>query len=59
MTNDRLDRKPDPDKIAFLRNLPLHVKETLTREEVTAFLDGAHWPESLYEKLKDFMEEME
>lgn len=51
--------KTDPDKIAFLRSLPLEIKQSLTKEEVNAFLDDQPWPDSLYEKLKEFIEEAE
>lgn len=38
-----------------LRNLPLEVKQTLTKEEVDAFLYEDVWPDSLKEKLKDYI----
>ena len=50
-------RKPDPDRVAFLRGLPLEVKEQITGEEAEAFMYGEEIPESLYEKIKDFIEE--
>jgi hypothetical protein len=31
-------RKPDPARMQTLRSLPLKVKQTLTKEEVDAFL---------------------
>lgn len=59
MTDGNPDTKKNPDKIAFLRNLPMEVKQSLTKEEVNAFLDDLPWPDSLYEKLKEFIEEAE
>ncbi|MDD3619803.1 MAG: hypothetical protein RBR09_08210 [Desulfobulbaceae bacterium] len=50
---------PDPDRIAFLRSLPLEVKQQITGEEAAAFMYGGEIPESLYEKIKDFLEEEE
>ena len=50
-------RKPDPGKMQVLRSLPLSIKETLTKEEVDAFLYEDTWPDSLYEKLKGFVVE--
>ncbi len=50
-------RKPDPQRIAFLRSLPLEIKETITGEEAEAFMYGEEIPESLYEKIKEFIEE--
>ncbi|MDY6954137.1 MAG: hypothetical protein SWE60_21740 [Thermodesulfobacteriota bacterium] len=48
-------RKPDPEKMQALRNLPLAVKQSLTKEEADAFLYDEVWPDSLIEKLKDYM----
>ncbi|GAB4334591.1 MAG: hypothetical protein Kow0089_03910 [Desulfobulbaceae bacterium] len=50
-------RKPDPRRVAFLRSLPLEVKERITGEEAETFMFGEDIPESLYEKIKDFIEE--
>jgi len=47
--------KPDPAKMNVLRNLPLDIKEKLTKEEVEAFLYEEVWPDSLYEKLRDYV----
>lgn len=49
--------KPDPDRVAFLRSLPVEVKEKITGEEAAAFMAGEDIPESLYEKIKEFLEE--
>jgi hypothetical protein len=48
-------RKPDPEKMQALRSLPLEVKQSLTKEEADAFLYDEVWPESLLEKLKDYL----
>lgn len=56
MTNDN---KPDPERMAFLRSLPLAVKQSLSKEEADAFLYDQPWPDSLYQKLKDFIDEEE
>ncbi|UCD88088.1 MAG: hypothetical protein JSV01_10220 [Desulfobacterales bacterium] len=48
-------RKPDPAKMQALRNLPLEVKQSLTKEEADAFLYEETWPDSLLEKLKDYL----
>lgn len=50
-----LKRRPDPVKIQILRMLPLEIKESLTREEVNAILYEEVWPDSLKEKLKDYI----
>ena len=48
-------RKPDSGKMEALRSLPLEIKQSLTKEEVDAFLYEETWPDSLLEKLKDFL----
>ena len=49
--------KPDPQRVAILRSLPLEVKEQLTGEEAEAFMYNRELPESLLEKLKDYLVE--
>jgi len=48
--------KPDPGRLELLRRIPKEVMETLTREEVHAMLHDDEWPDSLQDKLKDFLE---
>lgn len=55
MGEDSSKRKPDLVRMQALRNLPLEVKQTLTKEEVDAFLYEDVWPDSLKEKLKDYI----
>jgi hypothetical protein len=55
MGEDSSKRKPDPVRMQALRNLPLEVKQTLTKEVVNAFLYEDEWPDSLKEKLKDYI----
>ena len=52
-------RKPDPDRVAFLRTLPLEVKQQITGDEAEAFMFEQEIPESLYEKIKEFIKEEE
>ena len=49
-------RRPDPERIAFLRSLPLEVKQQITGEESTAFMYEEDIPESLFEKIRPFIE---
>jgi hypothetical protein len=53
------NQKPDSDRVVFLRSLPLEVKEKITGEEAEAFMFEKNIPESLYEKIKDYMKEEE
>lgn len=50
-------RKMDPQKMQVLRSLPLEIKQSLTKEEVDAFLFEDVWPNSLKDKLKDYIVE--
>ena len=51
--------KPDPAKVAFLRSLPAEVKATISGEEAELFMFGTDIPESLYNKIKDYLDETE
>ncbi len=48
-------RRPDPEKVAFLRSLPTNIKASITGEEAEQFMFGSEIPESLYEKIKDHL----
>jgi len=47
--------KPDPERMAVLRSLPLEIKQQITGEEAEAFLYNEPLPESLLNKLKDYL----
>ena len=47
--------KVDQERMKVLRSLPVEVKAQITGEEAQAFLYGDPLPESLIEKLKDFI----
>ena len=47
--------KPDPERMAVLRALPIEIKQKITGEEAQAFLYKEDLPDSLMEKLKDYM----
>jgi hypothetical protein len=48
-------KKPDPARVEALRNLPKEIMQSLTKEEVQVFLFDNEWPDSLREKLKDYI----
>ena len=52
--NDK-KRTPNPEKVAFLRSLPLEIKEQITGEESEALIYDDELPASLEAKLKDFL----
>ena len=47
----------DPERMFVFRILPADVVKSFTREEKLAFLKGEDLPDSLAEKLKDFLVE--
>ena len=51
------NEKPDPQRVAVLRSLPLEVKEQITGDEAEAFMYNRELPDSLLEKLKDYLTE--
>ena len=53
------EKKPIPERLEALKNLPESILKTLTKGEVKAFLHDDVWPESLREKLKDYAVEEE
>ena len=55
MTTEK--RTPNPDRVTFLRSLPIEVKQEITGEESEAFMFEEDIPESLYEKIKDYITE--
>ena len=50
-------KKAAPARVQVLRMLPLEIKESITKEEANAFLFEDVWPDSLKEKLKDYIVE--
>lgn len=55
--SDSEKEKPDPQRVAILRSLPLEIKEQITGDEADAFMYNRELPESLLEKLKDYLVE--
>ena len=56
MDNNNEKKKPNPERVAVLRSLPLEIKSQITGEEAQAFMYDEDLPESLLEKLKDYLE---
>lgn len=55
MEIDGKHAKPNPERVAILRSLPLEIKEQITGFEAEAFMYEQEIPDSLYEKLKDYL----
>lgn len=47
--------KPDPERMAILRSLPVEIKQQISGEEADAFLHKKELPDTLLVKLKDYM----
>jgi len=48
-------KEPKPGRIEALRELPGEILRRLTKKEINAFLYDDEWPESLREKLKNYL----
>ncbi len=57
MENQNSGQKPPRERLAALRSLPKDVLNTLTQNEINAFLHNEVWPDSLQDKLKRYMVE--
>ncbi|MCK5100680.1 MAG: hypothetical protein KAR45_21395 [Desulfobacteraceae bacterium] len=47
--------KVDPERKQAFESLPPNIKKRLTDEEKELFLNSEEWPDSLFEKLKEFI----
>ena len=47
--------KPSKERQISFDSLPPSIKDSLTEEEKQLFLHGQEWPESLFEKLAEFI----
>jgi hypothetical protein len=54
-SSDPKPGKPNPERMAILRSLPIEIKQQITGEEAHAFLYDTTMPDSLLEKLKDYL----
>ncbi|MFH7321167.1 hypothetical protein ACHHRT_11235 [Desulfurivibrio sp. D14AmB] len=52
-------KKPNPQKVAILRALPLEIKQQITGEEASAFIHDEELPDSMLAKLKDYLTDEE
>lgn len=50
-------KQPKPGRVEAFRELPEEILKSLTKDEVKAFMFEDEWPESLADKLKDFIVE--
>jgi hypothetical protein len=50
-------RRPDPERLEVLKRLPAEITGSFSKEEMHAFLFEKDWPDSLREKLRDYLVE--
>ncbi|MFN3535332.1 MAG: hypothetical protein ACK4WB_08080 [Desulfatiglandales bacterium] len=48
-------KTPAKERLECLKLLPEEVVKSMTKEEIQAFLFEEEWPDSLKEKLKDYL----
>ena len=54
-TNKKKGIKIDPERKQAFDSLPPNVRQRLTNEEKELFLNAEEWPDSLFDKLKEFI----
>lgn len=52
---EKNNKQPKPGRVEAFRELPEDILKKLTKEEIKAFMFEDEWPESLAEKLKDYI----
>jgi len=52
-----MDKNPDRERVEALRLLPEDILKNMTKDEIHAFLFDEEWPDTLKEKLKDYLED--
>ena len=53
------ESEPITERVSLLRRLPKEIVETFSKEELHMFLHDEVWPDSLGEKLKDYLVDKE
>jgi len=48
-------KKVDPQRMEALKSLPPNIRESLTQEEKELFLYAEEWPDSLFDKMGEFI----
>jgi hypothetical protein len=55
MAKKKKSKSIDKEREMALNSLPPSIRNSLTEEEVELFLNSEEWPESLFEKLSEFI----
>ncbi|MCK5312849.1 MAG: hypothetical protein KAJ62_12105 [Desulfobacteraceae bacterium] len=54
-TKKKTGKKIDIERKQAFESLPPNIKQRLTDEEKELFLNAEEWPDSLFDKLKEFI----
>ncbi len=52
---EKRNKEPKSGRMEVLRDLPAEIMKSLSKEEIQAFLFEDVWPDSLQQKLKDYL----
>lgn len=55
MAKQKINKKDMEERAAALKSLPPNIRNSMSDEEKELFLHGEEWPESLFEKLSEFI----
>lgn len=55
MVDNKKIKDVDATRLEVLRRMPKEIVDKLTQEEIKIFLYQDEWPDSLREKLKDYL----
>ncbi len=55
MAKQKITKKDLEEREAAMKSLPPSIRNSMTDEEKELFLHGEEWPESLFEKLSEFI----
>lgn len=55
MAKQKITKKDMEERAMALKSLPPNLRNSMTEEEKELFLSGEEWPESMFEKLSEFI----
>lgn len=55
MAKQKITKKDMEERTMALKSLPPNIRNSMTEEEKELFLNGEEWPESMFEKLSEFI----
>lgn len=55
MAKQKINKKDLEERAVALKSLPPNIRNSMSDEEKELFLHGEEWPETLFEKLSEFI----